>query len=1268
MFGGSQCVKDLHYGAALDKMTMGKTFNHFFFVSLLAVSIPALAQTDPLDSAYMPSIDQNPANYPSNIWITGPLAKVLRNTGTPGALHWAVVYAMRNETQSFQVHVQAPAGGIPNLSVTMSDLVNARTSSRISAASTDIVVYRQAYQNITFKTATGVTFLNTTGFIPDILIPAVDPYYHQTTNAFPFNVAGNQNQSVWIDVHVPTNAPSGYYSGTVTVASGGTVLAVMPVVYGVWAWQMPSTSSLPSYTEVGYGGFCLQAYGSISGCGAYPGAGGDSDLGVTLNHIDIAVQMLDNRFSLGALTNIYPESGSFETFDAMYGPLFNGTNANVRGILQGAKLTSYSLRVLGDVSSSAATVQNFATHFTAKGWFPTIFNYLCDEPPMGCSWSTLVSNGNLEHTYSTPIIPNLVTASIAAAAANGALNAIDWLVPIVNELDPQGGTNQRSSYDNWLNGNSRRRLWSYQSCESAGTCTNGYLGTSNATWPNYNVDGTPVANRAMEWLTFRHNQSGELYYFADICSNTLNYDCGHPAKAANSFESVYYAGGHGDGTLVYPASASYAGTATPIWLPSLRLKMIRDGMQDYEYLRALSNSGESAFVTAQINSWITNSYTFNNNPSALSAARQALGTKLHQITYPGTIDTTPPSVPSGLRATSLSSTQINVSWTASTDNVGVTGYKVLRGAVQIATATTTSFVDVGLTPSTTYSYSVSAFDVWGNVSAQASAVSTRTAPAGDTVLPGIGLTSPANGATLTGTIVVTGNATDDVAVSGVQVSVDGGGYQNATGTATWTFSLNTRDLSNGAHTLRARAIDSSGNVSATVTISFTASNDLSDVTAPSIPTPVSATAVSSTQINVSWSASTDNVGVTGYKVFRGGIQVSTRATTSFSDGGRTPSTTYTYTVAAFDAAGNVSAQSVAVSTRTLPAAADTLAPSVVLSSPRDGDTVRRKINILATATDNVAVSRVEFYVDSQLLSSDSLYPYAATWHTQHFASGVHTLMAKAVDTSGNSAQSAISVTVGNNSVSGSDYYTPSFTWIDSAQGAAIADEDTQAQLIVPAGAVAPSTQTTISMTPLNPLSTVYAQLQGLSLRAQNLASAGNWVDLGPEGLNFSAPVGLSLAVSPCVAGTNLYYWNPTVRRWQTVSGSTFDQAACRVSGQLAHFSIYAPLYYSQQSTTELPSVYVFPNPVRRNDQPTFHIEAGSGESAEINVYNAAGQLLHQQTVAGPPSVITRAQITAAAYEATWNASQIGSGVYFYVVKVHRRDRTDVAKGQFAIIR
>src|SRR5207237_6876231 len=111
------------------------------------------------------------------------------------------------------------------------------------------------------------------------------------------------------------------------------------------------------------------------------------------------------------------------------------------------------------------------------------------------------------------------------------------------------------------------------------------------------------------------------------------------------------------------------------------------------------------------------------NHSPLSAAAS--------VTTPASPDAQPPSTPAGLVATAAGSTQVNLSWSASTDNVGVTGYSVYRGGAQIATVggSTLAYSDTTAAPSTTYSYTVDAFDAAGNHSAQ-SASASATTPAG----------------------------------------------------------------------------------------------------------------------------------------------------------------------------------------------------------------------------------------------------------------------------------------------------------------------------------------------------------------------------------------------------------------------------------------------------------------------------------------------------------------------------------------------------------
>ena len=206
--------------------------------------------------------------------------------------------------------------------------------------------------------------------------------------------------------------------------------------------------------------------------------------------------------------------------------------------------------------------------------------------------------------------------------------------------------------------------------------------------------------------------------------------------------------------------------------------------------------------------------------------RQAMTWLKSYVAGTGGGDTQAPTAPGGLTASSTTSSSVSLAWTASTDNVGVTGYQVLRapGAsggtfTQVATSTTPSFTNSGLTASTTYRFQVRAVDAAGNTSAVSNTVTAMT---------------------------------------------QGGG---------------------------------------------------GDTQAPTAPANLAATTTSSSA-SLTWSASTDNVGVTGYQVLRapgasGGTfaQVGTSTTTSFTNSGLSASTTYRYQVRATDAAGNVSAVS-----------------------------------------------------------------------------------------------------------------------------------------------------------------------------------------------------------------------------------------------------------------------------------------------------------------------------------------------------------------------
>jgi hypothetical protein len=197
---------------------------------------------------------------------------------------------------------------------------------------------------------------------------------------------------------------------------------------------------------------------------------------------------------------------------------------------------------------------------------------------------------------------------------------------------------------------------------------------------------------------------------------------------------------------------------------------------------------------------------------------------------------------------------------------------------------------------------------------------------GDTVSPTIQITAPTSGSTVSGSsVTVSATASDNVGVAGVQFKLDGVNLEAEDTTSPYSITWNTTQTSNGSHALTATARDAAANQTTSSGVTVNVSN-ASDTQIPTTPTSLTATAMSSSQINLTWTASTDNVGVTGYRIYRNGTQITTSQTSNYSDTGLSPSTTYTYTVSAYDAAGNVSVQSTSA-TATTQAPADTTPPA-----------------------------------------------------------------------------------------------------------------------------------------------------------------------------------------------------------------------------------------------------------------------------------------------------------------------------------------------------
>ncbi|MBN1313318.1 MAG: glycoside hydrolase family 9 protein, partial [Anaerolineae bacterium] len=313
----------------------------------------------------------------------------------------------------------------------------------------------------------------------------------------------------------------------------------------------------------------------------------------------------------------------------------------------------------------------------------------------------------------------------------------------------------------------------------------------------YNKSGWPA--RVLDEGSFRYFFTLEPGVTPSMITLNTNYNqCGNVTGPTQWSGSTYYVTIDCNGTLIYPGGQEHFKKEVQFRIAS---SGAWDPTNDWSYYGFPITPGSTPTEATRITLYDAGVKVWGNAPSDEE-------------------DTEAPTIPTNLASPSQTATSISLSWTASTDNVGVTGYTIYRGSAQVGTSIATSYTDTGLTPDTVYSYTVRASDAAGNVSAASGALSVST-------------------------------------------QEEGG-----------------------------------------------------DTEAPTAPTNLTSPSQTSTSISLSWTASTDNVGVTGYTICRGGTQVGTSTTTSYTDTGLTPDTAYAYTVRARDAAGNISAASGALSVST----------------------------------------------------------------------------------------------------------------------------------------------------------------------------------------------------------------------------------------------------------------------------------------------------------------------------------------------------------------
>jgi hypothetical protein len=544
------------------------------------------------------------SHEPYTWWITHPLATVRpRDTPPKDAAKDAALFAARNEFEPFQLVLRAEGSDLNGVDIEVAGL---RSADGAAIPRANIAVYLEPF--VVLDRASSIE--GDSGEWPDPLIPRVDRYTGERRNAFPFAVARGRSQPVWIEIFVPPDAPPGEYTGSATVSFNGRSQFTAPVRLTVWAFALPSTASLRS------------SFG-LSGIAALK-----QHRGRYTNEEDLAAitrmyakAALLHRVSIHGGTMAPPKYSDdagkvrvdWRAYEEELAPFLDGTVIPRGEPLAGAKSTSAELRApssFPNTEQQRLYWKEWIAHFEQKGWLDRLFLYLWDEPPL-TAYPEVLKRGRAA-ALADPKIRSLVTVPFTRQLEE----VVRVWVPLVNCLDPKPDAADFCHDTPRLDVYAGKDLWFYQSCASHGCNIVG--GSYFTGWPSYMIDMPGAANRVMQWIAWKYGIAGELYY-----SMNENY-----SRDRDPWSNLRLSGGNGDGTLFYPGVPSRIGGRGDIPIESIRLKLIREGMEDYEYLALLAaRDGREAAgeFAARI---VQQAYRWEARPEPFLEVRRALGERL----------------------------------------------------------------------------------------------------------------------------------------------------------------------------------------------------------------------------------------------------------------------------------------------------------------------------------------------------------------------------------------------------------------------------------------------------------------------------------------------------------------------------------------------------------------------------------------------------------------------------------------------------------------
>ena len=537
------------------------------------------------------------------------------------------IQSARNEVESFQVVVSAPKENINVIKVEISDLIGPEGS---KIEKENIKLFREEYVRVRMSSPRAEL---PPGLYPDPLVPFVNPVTGKLIEpltqsrerwgesvktvghdmyAIPFDVFKGQNQAIWADVYVPENVPPGMYSGQFRVFAKGGISEKIPIAVTVWDFTLPDGPTHRNH------------FGSFGNVARYFSIERNSD---RFKQIEMRYcqAMSEHRINPPIPYYLLPQTnddGSLEIIPERHKALkefissLHVTDFEIPRVsfarLPGSTLRpDYKTISAANRKKAQRYYKEYYKYLKDNGWERGAYVYMLDEPNLRENYEQVLILGQLVHE-AVPQLKCLVVEQtyLQDPSWPDIDPAVDIWCPLWSFIDRKT-INEKLAHGD--------EVWSYTALvqRSPGYHPQ-YQTVKDFDPPYWHIDRPLIVYRVPTWINYQYDITGLLYWST---VTTVIEPWSNPAFA----HPRHYNGG---GFLFYPGLP--CGIDGPVI--SMRMKNLRDGMEDYEYFVILERLADKKAVKKIVDTISPNWWNFSKDPNEFLTAREKIAQQILNLT------------------------------------------------------------------------------------------------------------------------------------------------------------------------------------------------------------------------------------------------------------------------------------------------------------------------------------------------------------------------------------------------------------------------------------------------------------------------------------------------------------------------------------------------------------------------------------------------------------------------------------------------------------